>query len=99
MTQIDIKAVPNQNLSYLDANNNLWNLTLRQSINSMIIDISLNNNAIIYGQRIIPNKLIIPYKYLATNGNFMLTTMDDALPDYTMFNISQILFYLAPSDL
>lgn len=65
----------------------------------MFADIALDGQPILTGQRIIPNQLIIPYKFLSGSGNFVLTTMNDELPDYKRFGIDQEFFYLTPEEI
>lgn len=101
MIQIPLQSVPTQSLS-IQLDNNAYNILLRV-INSadaqiMAADISINNVLIVSGQRIVGSYPIIPYEYL-WNGNFILLTTNDDLPDYNQFQISQYLVYASQAEL
>lgn len=101
MQQVPLQAIPVQSLT-LQLDNNSYDIVVR-AVNSgdtqvMTFDIAINNVAIISGQRVVPNFPIISYSYLY-NGNFMMLTQDDDIPDYTKFQISQYLIYASQEEL
>ena len=75
-----------------------YEITIKDAEQCMIVDIVKDDVTIIQGVRLLPNSLIIPYTYLV-NGNFVLTTQDDELPDWNEFEITQELFYLASDEI
>lgn len=98
MIEIQLKQIPNQALS-IDIEGNTFNITIKTTdAKSTIADISINSNAVIKGIRCMPNRPIIPYKYLE-QGNFFFATMDDEYPYYTSFGTTQRLVYLSTSEL
>ena len=101
MIQIPLQAVPNQSLS-IQLDNNYYDIVIR-ACNSgdaqvMSFDISINNAIVVQGQRAVTDYPIIPYAYLY-NGNFILITTDDDLPDWTKFQISQYLIYASMAEI
>lgn len=101
MLQIPLQAVPNQSLS-LQLDNNTYDITIR-ACNSgeaqvMAFDITINNEIVIQGQRATGDGIIIPYPYLF-DGNFILLTRDNDLPDWSKFQISQYLIYASNDEI
>ena len=101
MIQVPLQAIPNQSLSIQFDNKN-YDLEIR-ACNSgdalvMAFDVAIDNVLIVQGIRSIANYPIIPYAYLQ-NGNFVLLTSDDDLPDYTKFQISQYLIYASQAEI
>lgn len=99
MRQIPLQAVPNQSLSFT-LDDNRWQITVKQAVTSMIMDISINDVVVISGVRIPGDDFIIPYRYIGVRqGNLMLTTQQDLLPDWTLFGQTQQLFYWSPEEM
>lgn len=99
MQQIQLAAVPNQSLSFT-VDGNLWQITVKQAVTSMVMDITINDIRVISGTRIPGDDFIIPYPYIGTQlGNLMLTTERSLLPDYTQFGSTQQLFYWTPEEM
>lgn len=98
MRQINLLSVPNQAFT-VTLNNRSWSIAIKKAVNCMFADISVNNETILKGQRVLPNQLVIPYKFLSLGGNFVLTTMNDELPDYQRFGIDQEFYYLTPEEI
>lgn len=101
MIEIPLQAVPNQSLSFT-LNDNTYDMTIRACNTAdaevMGFDIAINNEIVVQGQRATTDFPIIPYVYLY-NGNFVLVTADDDLPDWRKFGISQYLIYISNDEI
>lgn len=66
----------------------------------MCCDINCNSIQLLNGTRIVAGFPIIPYPaYFQPNGNFLLLTTNEALPDYNEFGITQTLIYLSAAEI
>lgn len=97
MLEIDLVAIPNQSLS-VRLENNQYNISIIETRGCMSITIIKNNEMVIQNVRAVGGVLLIPYRYLET-GNFFIDTLDNDLPDYTKFGISQSLVYISQAEL
>lgn len=97
MRNIPIDPVPNQELS-VNIDGNRWVIRLKVARVSMCADIILNDEPLMLGQRIAVGTPIIPYEYLALQGNFLLLVDDELLPDWRLFGSTQQLVYVAPGE-
>lgn len=99
MQLIPMQQVPNQSLSFTQ-DGNRWQVTIKQAVTSMIMDITINDEVVILGTRIPGDDFIIPYPYLGEQyGNLMLTVERDLLPIWSEFGATQQLFYWSPDDM
>lgn len=99
MRQIPLQAVPNQSLSFTQ-DGSRWDVTIKQAVTSMIADVTINDVRIISGVRIPGDDFILPYTYMGVlQGNLMLTTQQELLPDWQLFGATQRLFYWTPDDM
>lgn len=98
MRSIPLQATANQSIS-ITVERNRWDITIKAAVDSMIVDLRLNDQVIVRGLRIIPNQPMIPYRYLSTVGNFILLTVDDALPDWRRFDTDQELIYATAEEI
>ena len=97
MIDIALAAVPNQSLSIqLDARG--YVITLHQASGCVVATITRDDLTVVDGMRVTPGTALLPYRYQEA-GNFILTTQDDALPDYTQFGVTQFLTYLSADEL
>lgn len=101
MLEIPLQPVPNQTFS-IQLDNNTHDITIRAcktgQAQIMVFDIAINNVMVVQGQRAITDFPIIPYVY-KYNGNFILITEDDDLPDWSKFQISQYLIYASNDEI
>lgn len=105
MINIPIQAIPNQSLS-IQLNTVNYNIVLRDCGNVMAMDLSINNELIISGQRLVPSFPAIPYAYLE-NGNFVFVTPGEdgflipgiVYPYWDKFNVDQFLVYASQEEL
>lgn len=98
MQTIPIQSVPNQSLS-VTIDRQRWTLTIKAAVSSMVVDLSLNDDVIVRGLRIMPNQPLIPYQYLATVGNFLMLTADDQIPWWERFGVDQQLVYATAAEI
>ena len=98
MQTIPIQSVPNQSLS-VTIDRQRWTLTIKAAVSSMVVDLSLNDQVVIRGLRIMPNQPLIPYPYLATVGNFLMLTNSDDLVWWERFGVDQTLVYATAAEI
>lgn len=99
MRQIPLQSVPNQSLSFTQ-DENRWEVTIKQAVTSMIADVTINDVRVISGVRIPGDDFILPYTYMGVlQGNLMLTTQQELLPDWNLFGQAQQLFYWTPGEM
>ena len=98
MQTIPIQQLPNQSLS-VTIDGQRWGLTIKAAVSVMVVDLALNDQPLIYGLRIMPNQPLIPYRYLATVGNFLMLTVDDQIPWWEQFGIDQQLVYATADEI
>lgn len=97
MRTIPLATVPNQSLSVRLDNSRLV-LRLKEASGVMVADLERDGVVIISGTRVLAGEPIIPYAYLQ-QGNFILLTVNDELPDWRLFGASQTLLYLEVADI
>lgn len=97
MIEVALARVPNQSLS-IRLENNLYNLILKETNGCMSATVIRNNITLLSNIRLVAGTPMIPYEYLEA-GNFVLTTLDDDLPDWNQFGISQSLIYVSEAEL
>jgi len=103
MIQIPLQAIPNQTLS-INLNDNAYDILLRACGTGdalvMSVDLTINNDTVLLGQRIVPGAPLIPYLELTDiGGNFILLTNEGDLPDYNEFQISQYLIFATQAEI
>lgn len=92
MQIIDITQVPNQSFT-ITLEGVRWDLTIKQAETSMLMDAVADGVSVVTGQRIVAGTPIIPYQYLAQDGNFLIMTENDELPNWERFEVDQVLIY------
>lgn len=98
MRTIEIDAVPNQQFS-VTIDGNRWSITLKQAVNAMVADVTLNEVPILYAQRLVSGTPMIPYRYLQGDGNFLILTENGELPNWERFGIDQTLIYATAAEI
>lgn len=94
---VPIEAIPSQVLSIV-LDSNLYQLTVRQVNGAVAVSVVRNGVDIIDNLIAAAAAPIIPAKYQEA-GNFMFLTASNQLPNYTLFNTSQALFYFTAAEL
>lgn len=92
MRNIPIIAAPSQSLS-VRVDDQRVVLRLKEANGVMVADVERDNTPVILGTRVLAGEPIIPYRYLQV-GNFLVLTIDDELPDWREFGVTQSLVYL-----
>lgn len=92
--KLNMLSLPNQLLTYEDENN-FYNIRLYIGKDDTILaDVIINDINIISGAMVLPNTPIIPYKHMAIDGNFYISTnTDDIKIDYKEFGKTQFLHF------
>ena len=98
METIPLEVVPNQSLS-VTIDRQRWTLTIKAAVSSMVVDLALNDEIVAEGLRVIANQPLIPYRYLATTGNFLLLTLDDEEAWWENFGSTQELTYATAEEI
>lgn len=98
MIDIPIMATANQSFTFTDPAGVLWELTIKAARVIMCADIVRDGRTLVQGQRIVADTPIIPYKYLSTQGNFVILTQDDDLPWWESFGDTQQMVYVLPEE-
>lgn len=96
MREISLQAVPNQRVT-VSLDGAAWDIEIKCCIQYMEASIWRDGEPVILGQRIVEGGLLIPYRYLAVNGNFFIDGNDPA--DWREFGRSQNLCYIPAGDL
>lgn len=96
---IPLEAVPNQSLS-VQLDETRYDIRLRDIGNMMAVDVSINDELVIEGHRVVGGFPLIPYKYLeGDGGNFIFITDSGDLVYWDQFNITQSLLYFSVDEL
>ena len=64
-----------------------------------IASISVNGEELCNSLRCRPNKLIIPFDYKSKYGNFLFNCINDEVPYYEKFGLTQFLYYIPAEEL
>lgn len=75
-----------------------FSIAIREANGVMIADVALNGVAVVSGQPCLAGEPIIPYAYLQ-DGNFVFSTLNDDLPYWDQFGITQALYYLTDAEM
>lgn len=99
MFTFNLANLPDQSFT-TNVGNSRYDIRLFQINGTMACDIARNGTQLVSGQRILTGFYIIPYLYQwATEGNFILLTKNNALPDYTQFGLTQTFVFASWSDI
>lgn len=97
MREIILEPIPNQSFT-LQLDGSSYDITIRtinHGLSEMhIIDVYIDNQPVILGQRLIDQTFVIPYLYLF-DGNFFFTTRDNEIANYREFSITQFLYFVS----
>ena len=99
MINIPLQAIPNQSLS-ITLDNNQYDIRIHaiDDVGSVAVDIAIDNVVIVTGIFALPDFPIIPARYLE-NGNFVITTENDDIPNWNQFAVDQYLIYVSQTEL
>lgn len=97
MIQIDIAAVPNQRFTSR-LGDSFFEIELKATAGVMSATVTVNGAIVVQNARVVAGEPIVPYRYLET-GNFVITTLNEELPDWQKFGVSQFLVYASADEL
>lgn len=97
--QVPLQPLVNQSFDIV-INSVQYFFRIRQIGDIVMVDMTINGDPVLEGQRCVAAEPVIPYKHLEKgNGNFFFTTENDALPNYTQFGVTQLLYWVSPDEL
>jgi hypothetical protein len=97
MIQIEIAAMPNQRLT-TRVGTSFFEIELKATAGVMAATVLRDGVIVVRSSRVVAGEAIIPYRYLE-DGNFAVTTLNEDLPDWTKFGVSQFLVYATADEL
>lgn len=99
MSQIvPLEAVPNQSLS-IQLDDVRYVIRLRDINGLMAVDLSINEEVVVSGERVVAGSPLVPYPYLeGDGGNFFFITELDDVPYWESFGVNQALIYATASE-
>lgn len=97
MIDVSIAAVPNQTL-FVQLDQQAYTISLRTTGSDVAVTIVRDEITLVEGSRIVTGTPLLPYLH-QESGNFVLSTQDDELPDYSQFGVTQFLTYLSADEL
>lgn len=96
MRLVPVAAVPNQSFT-VRLDDTRMVLRLKDADGIMVADFERNGETVLLGTRVLAGECIIPYRYLE-QGNFIFLTLNDELPDWRSFGVSQNLIYITAAE-
>lgn len=97
MQEIPLLQLANQTLT-VDLEEKQFTITIKEANGCMMADVAINGEPIVTGARITAGEPIISYFYLQ-DGNLILSTLNDQLPYWGEFGVSQALLYLTDDEM
>lgn len=97
MRTVPLAAVPNQEFT-VTIDDVRWVVGVKTARGVTAVNISREGVTLLTGSRALAGEPLIPYAYLQT-GNFVFVTLNDALPEYSLFGVSQFLVYLSADEI
>lgn len=96
MQNIPLAAEPNQEFN-VRLDDVRYAIRLKEANGVMVADVTVDDVVILSASRVLAGEFLIPYLYIM-EGNFVLLTVADALPDWREFGASQSLVYMSPAE-
>ena len=97
MREIMLQAVPNQRID-VSVGGVAWRIEIKSVTGGMAASIWADNELLISGTRVLANNLMLPYKYLAIYGNFIIDCGGNPI-DWRFFGRSQALYFIELDEL
>lgn len=97
MRTIPLAAVPNQKIT-VQLDDLRMVVTVKEARGVMCASLERDGLTIVSSVRLLAGEPLVPYRYLE-NGNFMLLTIEDDLPDWRQFGLTQELVYLSQAEI
>ncbi len=98
MIELALEPIANQQFTVL-LDGNRYDFMLKEANGIMAATIVRDGETILQNSRVVAGWPIIPYRYLAPMGNFVLLTENDELPDWQQFASTQSLLYISRDEL
>jgi len=98
MQTIPLEPIPNQEFA-LRLDDHSFTLRIKEALGVMVADVTVDGVRILDATRIVAGTPLIPYRYLAGAGNFLLLTDGGELPTYAQFGVTQRLIYASAAEL
>lgn len=96
MREIMLQPVPNQRLD-VPVGGIAWRIEIKAITGGMAATVWADNELLISGTRILANSMILPFKYLAIHGNFIIDSGGNPI-DWSLFGRSQSLYFIDPDE-
>ena len=100
MTQlVPLSPISNQSFS-INLDDVRYEFRLRNIADSMVLDLSIEDETILQGHRLLADTPIIPYEYLEmSGGNFVMITEVGDIPIFSQFGVTQFMLYFSIAEL
>lgn len=96
---VPLEATPNQSLS-IQLEGVRYDMRFRDIGGMMSVDVSINDEEVLVGDRVAGGSPLIPYKYLESGGgNFVFITELGDIPYWDQFGVTQSLLYVTVEEL
>lgn len=96
MRIVPLAAVPNQSFS-VRLDDTRMVLRIKEANGVTVADLERAGTVVLLGTRALAGECVIPYHYLE-EGNFIFLTLNDELPDWRLFGVSQSLIYITAAE-
>ena len=97
MKNIVIQAIPNQSFS-ITLDNSHWRVSIKTENGIVGVSLTRDNVLVVENIRAVANEKIIPSEYEEA-GNFVFSTLNFELPEYTKFGVTQLFRYISAVEL
>lgn len=100
MQLLNLLQIPNQSF-VTTQNGNRYQIRIIQCNGNMCADITMNGIIILQAARIVSGTPLIPFNWMAANGggNFIFACQDENCIDYSLFGVTQFLYYATLAEL
>lgn len=98
MRTVPLEAIPNQEFT-LRLDDHSFVLRIKEASGVMVADVTIDGVKVLDATRVLAGTPIIPYRYLAGAGNFLMLTEAGDLPAYAQFGVTQRLIYASAAEL
>ena len=96
---IPLDAVPNQSLS-VQLGDLRYDMRLIDLGEMTALDLTINDETVLQGERIVAGTPLIPYPYLeGEGGNFIFLTENNEFPYWQKFGVTQSLIYFDATEM
>lgn len=97
MQVLPLASTPNQSFTFTTSNFR-FDIRVASDGGGVTVSLSEAGAVIVSNTRALAGEAIIPYRY-KEKGNFIFLTLDEELPFYSLFGVSQFFVYLSPDEI